>query len=90
MMDTPKIFVLVKFKDPIWSGLGPVQTGAIMSTSQGDFRSRYAGGQISLINFSTAGSAGLAALKQKLVHPNLRGEKRIPRGTVVAFPETDS
>jgi hypothetical protein len=38
-----------------------------MSTSQGDFRSRYAGGQISLINFSTAGSAGLAALKQKLV-----------------------
>src|ERR1700733_14046066 len=67
MMDTPKIFVLVKFKDPIWSGLGPVQTGAIMSTSQGDFRSQYAGGQISLINFSGAGNAGLAALKQKLV-----------------------
>jgi choline dehydrogenase-like flavoprotein len=48
MMDTPKIFVLAKFKDPVWGGLGPVQTCAIMSTSQGDFRSRHAGGQISL------------------------------------------
>jgi fructose 5-dehydrogenase large subunit len=67
MMDTPKIFVLLQFKDPVWGGLGPVQTGAIMSTSQGDFRSRHAGGQISLINFSTASMAGLGALKQKLV-----------------------
>jgi len=67
MMDTPKIFVVAKFKDPVWCGLGPVQTGAIMSISQGDFRTRYAGGQISLINFSTAGIAGLSALKQKLV-----------------------
>src|SRR5258708_37200710 len=67
MMDTPKIFVLAKFKDPVWCGLGPVQTGAIMSTSQGDFRSQYAGGQISLINFSATGIAGLSALKHKLV-----------------------
>jgi hypothetical protein len=36
MMDTPKMEVLVRFKEPVWSGLGPVQTGAIMSTSQGD------------------------------------------------------
>src|SRR5580700_5009593 len=57
MMDTPKMFVQVKFKDPIWSGLGPVQTGAIMSTSQGDFRSRYAGGQISHHN-AVGGTAG--------------------------------
>jgi choline dehydrogenase-like flavoprotein len=37
-----------------------------MSTSQGDFRSRHAGGQISLVNFSLAGFAGLGVLKQKL------------------------
>jgi len=67
MMDTPKVEILVKFKEPVWSGLGPVQTGAIMSTSQGDFRSQYAGGQISLVNFSPAGLAGLSVLKQKLV-----------------------
>jgi choline dehydrogenase-like flavoprotein len=66
MMDTPKMEVLVRFKEPVWSGLGPVQTGAIMSTSQGDFRSRHAGGQISLVNFSLAGFAGLGVLKQKL------------------------
>jgi len=67
MMDTPKMIVLVKFKEPVWTGLGPVQTGAIMSTSQGNFRSQYAGGEISLINFSPAGLTGLAVLKQKLV-----------------------
>ena len=67
MMDTPKILVEVKFKDPVWSGLGPVQTGAIMSTSQGEFRSRHAGGQISLINFSSAGLTGLSVLKRKLI-----------------------
>jgi fructose 5-dehydrogenase large subunit len=67
MMDTPKMFVLAEFKSPVWNGLGPLQTGAIMSTTQGEFRSQYAGGQISLINFSTAGPAGLKALKQKLI-----------------------
>jgi choline dehydrogenase-like flavoprotein len=67
MMDTPKMFVYAQFKEPVWNGLGPLQTGAIMSTTQGEFRSRYAGGQISLINFSTANLAGLNALKQRLV-----------------------
>jgi len=66
-MDTPKMLVMVGFKEPVWTGLGPVQTGAIMSTSQGEFRSRYAGGQISLINFSPVDIAGFGALKQKLV-----------------------
>jgi fructose 5-dehydrogenase large subunit len=67
MMDTPKMIVLAKFKEPVWAGLGPVQTGAIMSTSQGEFRSQHAGGQISLINFSPVGLVGLSVLKQKLV-----------------------
>ena len=67
MMDTPKMFVLAQFKEPVWSGLGPMSPGAIMSTSQGEFRSQYAGGQILLVNLSGANTAGLNALKQKLV-----------------------
>ena len=67
MMDTPKMFVLAQFKEPVWNGLGPMSPGAIMSTSQGEFRSQYAGGQILLVNLSGANTAGLNALKQKLV-----------------------
>ena len=72
MMDTPKMFVLAQFKDPVWNGLGPMSPGAIMSTSQGEFRSQYAGGQILLVNLSGANTAGLNALKQKLVGRVLR------------------
>lgn len=67
MMDTPKMIVLARFKKPVWNGLGPMSPGAIMSTTQGEFRSRHAGGQIVLVNFSVANPVGLKVLQQKLV-----------------------
>jgi choline dehydrogenase-like flavoprotein len=76
MMDTPKMVVALEFKEPVWVGLGPVQTGAIMSTTQGDFRSQHAGGQISLINFAMSSAAGIMSLKKKLVGKALDAEIR--------------
>ncbi|WP_234394924.1 GMC family oxidoreductase N-terminal domain-containing protein [Acetobacter papayae] len=43
MMDQPKLIADIEMSEPLWTGVGPVQSSSIMNTSQGDFRREYAG-----------------------------------------------
>lgn len=76
MMDQPKIIAKLTMAEPMWTGVGPVQSSSIMDTSQGDFRSQHSGALIRTENAARSTFGGLAALKQGLVGKALDAEIR--------------
>jgi choline dehydrogenase-like flavoprotein len=76
MMDQPKLFVDVELAEPLWTGVGPVQSSSILNTSQGEFRSRYAGAMFRMENFARSPLGAAAALKKGLVGKALDTEIR--------------
>jgi len=76
MMDTPKLIVDLELKEPLWTGVGPVQSSSIVATSQGEFRSRYAGAMFRMENFARSPLGAAAALKKGLVGKALDTEIR--------------
>jgi choline dehydrogenase-like flavoprotein len=76
MMDQAKIVTISTFAEPLWTGVGPVQGSSIMQTSQGKFRSEYAGVQIRMENAARSGIGGMAALQKGLVGKALDAEIR--------------
>lgn len=76
MMDQPKIIARITMAEPLWTGVGPVQSSSIMDTSQGAFRSEHSGALIRMENAARSGQAGVAALKKGLVGKALDTEIR--------------
>ena len=76
MMDQPKLFAEIEMSEPLWTGVGPVQSSSIMNTSQGEFRSRYAGAMFRMENAARSASGGVAALQKGLVGKALDAEIR--------------
>jgi len=67
MMDQPKLFADLELAEPLWTGVGPVQSSSILNTTQGDFRSRHAGAMFRMENFARSPLGAAAALKKGLV-----------------------
>jgi choline dehydrogenase-like flavoprotein len=76
MMDQPKIVAKMTMAEPMWTGVGPVQSSSIMDTSQGDFRNLHSGALIRMENAARSGFGGMAALKKGLVGKALDTEIR--------------
>jgi choline dehydrogenase-like flavoprotein len=76
MMDQPKLTAELELTEPLWTGVGPVQSSSILNTSQGEFRSRYAGAMFRMENFARSPLGGAAALKKGLVGKALDAEIR--------------
>ncbi len=76
MMDQPKISSQITMAEPLWTGVGPVQSSSIMNTSQGDFRSVHSGALFRMENAARSRVGGLAALKKGLVGKALDTEIR--------------
>jgi choline dehydrogenase-like flavoprotein len=67
MMDQPKLTAELELQEPLWTGVGPVQSSSILNTTQGEFRSRYAGAMFRMENFARSPLGAAAALKKGLV-----------------------
>jgi len=76
MMDQPKISAQITMSEPLWTGVGPVQSSSIMNTSQGDFRNVHSGALFRMENAARSRVGGLAALKKGLVGKALDAEIR--------------
>src|ERR1700757_2996823 len=76
MRDQPKLIADVELAEPLWTGVGPVQSSSILSTTQGEFRSRYAGAMFRMENFARSPLGAAAALKKGLVGKALDTEIR--------------
>jgi choline dehydrogenase-like flavoprotein len=76
MMDQPKLTAELELKEPLWTGAGPVQSSSIVNTTQGEFRSRYAGAMFRMENFARSALGAPAALKKGLVGKALDAEIR--------------
>ena len=76
MMDQPKLTAELVLKEPLWTGAGPVQSSSIVNTTQGEFRSRYAGAMFRMENFARSALGAPAALKKGLVGKALDAEIR--------------
>ncbi|HEY6600207.1 MAG TPA: GMC family oxidoreductase, partial [Xanthobacteraceae bacterium] len=76
MMDQPKLFAELELREPLWTGVGPVQSSSILNTTQGEFRSRYAGAMFRMENFARSPLGAAAALKKGLVGKALDTEIR--------------
>jgi fructose 5-dehydrogenase large subunit len=76
MMDQPKLTAEVELSEPLWTGVGPVQSSSILSTTQGEFRGRYAGALFRMENAARGAIGGVAALKKGLVGKALDAEIR--------------
>jgi choline dehydrogenase-like flavoprotein len=76
MMDQPKLTAELELKEPLWTGVGPVQSSSILNTTQGEFRSRYAGAMFRMENFARSPLGAAAALKKGLVGKALDAEIR--------------
>ena len=76
MMDQPKLIADLELKEPLWTGVGPVQSSSILNTTQGEFRSRYAGAMFRMENFARSPLGAAAALKKGLVGKALDTEIR--------------
>ena len=76
MMDQPKLTAELELGEPLWTGVGPVQSSSILNTTQGEFRSRYAGAMFRMENFARSPLGAAAALKKGLVGKALDVEIR--------------
>jgi choline dehydrogenase-like flavoprotein len=76
MMDQPKLTTELELNEPLWTGVGPVQSSSILNTTQGEFRSRYAGAMFRMENFARSPLGAAAALKKGLVGKALDAEIR--------------
>ena len=76
MMDQPKLTAELELGEPLWTGVGPVQSSSILNTTQGEFRSRYAGAMFRMENFARSPLGAAAALKKGLVGKALDAEIR--------------
>ncbi|CAE6804587.1 MULTISPECIES: GMC family oxidoreductase [Paraburkholderia] len=76
MMDQPKLVAEVELSEPLWTGVGPVQSSSILNTTQGEFRSRYTGAMFRMENAARSAIGGVAALKKGLVGKALDAEIR--------------
>ncbi len=76
MMDQPKLTAELELREPLWTGVGPVQSSSILNTTQGEFRSRYAGAMFRMENFARSPLGAAAALKKGLVGKALDAEIR--------------
>jgi fructose 5-dehydrogenase large subunit len=76
MMDQPKLTAELELEEPLWTGVGPVQSSSILNTTQGEFRSRYAGAMFRMKNFARSPLGAAAALKKGLVGKALDAEIR--------------
>jgi len=76
MMDQPKLTADLELKEPLWTGVGPVQGSSILNTTQGEFRGRYAGAMFRMENFARSPVGAAAALKKGLVGKALDAEIR--------------
>jgi choline dehydrogenase-like flavoprotein len=76
MMDQPKLTAELELEEPLWTGVGPVQSSSILNTTQGDFRSRHAGAMFRMENFARSPLGAAAALKKGLVGKALDAEIR--------------
>ena len=76
MMDQPKLFAELELNEPLWTGVGPVQSSSILNTTQGEFRGRYAGAMFRMENFARSPLGAAAALKKGLVGKALDAEIR--------------
>ncbi|MEX3950766.1 GMC family oxidoreductase [Paraburkholderia sp. EG287B] len=76
MMDQPKLIAEVELDEPLWTGVGPVQSSSILNTTQGEFRSLYAGAMFRMENLARSPIGAAAALKKGLVGKALDAEIR--------------
>jgi choline dehydrogenase-like flavoprotein len=76
MMDQPKLIADVELTEPLWTGVGPVQSSSILNTTQGEFRSLHAGAMFRMENFARSPLGAAAALKKGLVGKALDAEIR--------------
>jgi len=76
MMDQPKLTADLELEEPLWTGVGPVQSSSILNTTQGEFRSHYAGAMFRMENFARSSLGAVAALKKGLVGKALDAEIR--------------
>lgn len=76
MMDQPKLTAELELQEPLWTGVGPVQSSSILNTTQGDFRGRHAGAMFRMENFARSPLGAAAALKKGLVGKALDTEIR--------------
>ncbi|WP_407121896.1 GMC family oxidoreductase [Bradyrhizobium sp. STM 3561] len=76
MMDQPKLTAELELEEPLWTGVGPVQSSSILNTTQGDFRGRHAGAMFRMENFARSPLGAAAALKKGLVGKALDAEIR--------------
>ena len=76
MMDQPKLTAELELKEPLWTGVGPVQSSSILNTTQGEFRNRHAGAMFRMENFARSPLGAAAALKKGLVGKALDAEIR--------------
>jgi choline dehydrogenase-like flavoprotein len=76
MMDQPKLTAELELQEPLWTGVGPVQSSSILNTTQGDFRGRHAGAMFRMENFARTPLGAAAALKKGLVGKALDAEIR--------------
>jgi choline dehydrogenase-like flavoprotein len=76
MMDQPKLIADVEMREPLWTGVGPVQSSSILNTTQGTFRGRHAGAMFRMENFARSPLGAAAALKKGLVGKALDREIR--------------
>ena len=76
MMDQPKLTAELELQEPLWTGVGPVQSSSILNTTQGEFRNRHAGAMFRMENFARSPVGAAAALKKGLVGKALDAEIR--------------
>ena len=77
MMDQPKLIAkLEDLKEPLWTGVGPMQTSSVMQTSQGAFRNQHCGALLRFNNMARSQIDGIKALKKGLVGKALDAEIR--------------
>jgi choline dehydrogenase-like flavoprotein len=76
MMDQPKLTAELELQEPLWTGVGPVQSSSILNTTQGEFRGRHAGAMFRMENFARSPLGAAAALKKGLVGKALDVEIR--------------
>jgi choline dehydrogenase-like flavoprotein len=76
MMDQPKLTAELELREPLWTGVGPVQSSSILNTTQGEFRGRHAGAMFRMENFARSPLGAAAALKKGLVGKALDAEIR--------------
>ncbi len=76
MMDQPKLFAELELAEPLWTGVGPVQSSSILNTSQGDFRNSFTGAMFRMENFARSPLGTAAALKKGFVGKALDKEIR--------------